>query len=78
MMKPLGRNGQSARADLVKFGQRVQPVKPYPLDLKSYPNTRFKQLCYPETTKNTKTLSFLLFSLSLSSPSSLSISFPSS
>ena len=78
MMKPLGRNGPSARADCAIFDQRDQHVKPYPLDLKSYPNTRLIQLLHPETTKTTKTLSFLLFSLSLSSPSSLSISFPSS
>ena len=31
MLKPLGRNGQSAQADGANFEQRAQHVKPYPL-----------------------------------------------
>ena len=44
MLKPLGRNGQTARADCANFEQRAQHVKPYPLGSKPYPNTRLIQL----------------------------------
>ena len=76
MLKPLGRNGQSARADCANFEQHAQHVKPYPLDSKSYPNTRLIQLLWSGNSKIHLNLIFSLFFLSLSSPSSLSISFP--
>ena len=70
-MKPLGRRTPTARADLARIVQLDQHVKPYPLDLKSYPNTRFKPLLWSGNSKTPKTLTFLLIFLSLSSPSSL-------
>ena len=54
---------------LSEFGQLTQPIKPYPLGSKSYPNTRLHYLLASENHLNPKffyfplSFSFSLFSL---------------